>query len=81
MVIKEEEVDIKTRNDREVITTKIIKIIMQEYPGNSSHIMSDNFKSIYLKRYIIASKFIMNSDIYTLFIYLQTVSPESSSYS
>ena len=44
MVIKEEEVDIKTRNDREVITTKIIKIIMQEYPGNSSHIMSDNFQ-------------------------------------
>ena len=71
MVIKEEEVDIKTMNDREVITTQIIKIIMQEHPGNSSHIMSDNIKSIYLKRCIIASEFIMDSGIYTLFIYLQ----------
>ena len=33
--------------------------------------MSDNLKSIYLKRYIIASEFIMDSDIYTVFIYLQ----------
>ena len=71
MLIKEEEVDIKTRNDREVITTQIIKIIMQEHPGNSSHIMSDNIKSIYLKRCISASEFIMDRGIYTLFIYLQ----------
>ena len=71
MVIKEEEVDIKTRNDREVIVIQIIKIIMQDHSRNSSHIMSDNLKSIYLKRCIIASKFIMDSEIYTLFIYLQ----------
>ena len=71
MVIKEEEVDIKTGNDREVIIIEIIMIIMQEHPGNSSHIMSDNSKSIYLKRCIIASEFVMDIDIYTLFIYLQ----------
>ena len=71
MVIKEEEVDIIKRNDREVIITQIIKITMQEHPGNSSHIMSDNFKSIYFKRCIIASEFIMDSDIYIMFIYLQ----------
>ena len=71
MVIKEEGVDIKTRDDREVIVIQIIKIIMQDHPGNSGHIMSDNIKSIYLKRCIIASEFIMDSDIYTLFIYLQ----------
>ena len=57
MVIKEEEVNIKTKNDREVIITQITKIIMQEHPGNSSHIISDNNnKSIYLKRCIIASE-------------------------
>ena len=33
--------------------------------------MSDSLKSIYLKRYIIASEFIMDSDIYTVFIHLQ----------
>ena len=71
MVIKEEEADIKTGNDREVIITQIIKIIMQEHPGNSSHIMSDNIKSIYLKRCIIASEFVMDIDIYALFICLQ----------
>ena len=71
MVIKEEEVDIIKRNDREVITTQIIKITMQEHPGNSSHIMSDNYKSIYFKRCIIAGEFIMDSDFYIVFIYLQ----------
>ena len=71
MVIKEEEVDITKRNDREVITTQIIKITMQEHPGNSSHIMSDNYKSIYFKRCIIASEFIMDKDSYTAFIHLQ----------
>ena len=70
MVIKEEKVDIMTRNDREVIT-QIIKIIMQEHPGNASHIMSDNILSIYFKKCIIASEFIMDIDTYTLFIYLQ----------
>ena len=71
MVIKEEEVDIIKRNDREVIITQIIKITMQENPGNSSHIMSDNFKSIYFKRCIIASEFIMDKDICVTFIHLQ----------
>ena len=71
MVIKEEEVDIIKRNDREVIITQIIKITMQEHPGNSSHIMSDNFKSIYFKRCIIASEFIMDKDICVTFIHLQ----------
>ena len=71
MVIKEKEVDIKTGNDREVIIIQIVMIIMQEHPGNSSHIMSDNSKSIYPKRCIIASEFIMDIDIYILFIYLQ----------
>ena len=33
--------------------------------------MSDNLKSIYLKRCVIASEFIMNKDIYTVFIHLQ----------
>ena len=71
MVIKEEEVGIIKRNDREVIITQIIKITMQEHPGNSSHIMSDNFKSIYFKRCIIASEFIMDKDICVTFIHLQ----------
>ena len=71
MVIKEEEVDINTGNDREVIIIQIIMIIMQEHPGNSSHIMSDNIKNIYLKRCIIASEFVMDIDIYALFICLQ----------
>ena len=57
MVIKEEEVDIIKRNDREVIIT--------------GHIMSDNFKSIHFKRCIIASEFIMDKDICVTFIHLQ----------
>ena len=55
----------------EVITTQIIKITMQEHPGNSSHIMSDNYKSIYFKRCIITSEFIMDKGSYTAFIHLQ----------
>ena len=65
MIIREEQIDIKTLNDREVII-QIIKIIVQEYPGNSCHIMSDNFRSIYFKRCIIASKFVMGIDIYIM---------------
>ena len=64
MVIKEEEVDIMTKNDRQVII-QIIKIIMQEHPGNSGHIMSDNIMSIYFKRCITTSKFVMGINIYT----------------
>ena len=54
-----------TVNDREVII-QITKIIMQEYPGNSCHIMSDNIRNIYFKRCIIASEFIMGIDIYIM---------------
>ena len=42
IVIKEEEVDIMKKNDREVIIIQVIKTTVQEHPGNSSHIMSDN---------------------------------------
>ena len=57
MAIKEEKVDIMTLDDREVI--------MQEYPGNSCHIISDNITmSICLLRYINASEFIMDIDVY-----------------
>ena len=59
-----------TMNDREVII-QIIKITVQEHPGNSCHIMSDNITSIYFKRCTIASEFIMDIDIYILFIYMQ----------
>ena len=52
-----------TENDRQVIT-QIIKIIMQEHPGNSSHIMSDYIMSIYFKRCILISKFVMDINIY-----------------
>ena len=72
MVIKEEEVDIIKENDREVTITQIIKITVQEHPGISSHIMSDNHQSIYFKRYIIASEFIMDKNICVMFIYLQS---------
>ena len=65
MVIREEKVDIMTLNDRKVII-QIIKITMQEYPGNSCHIMSDNIMNTYFKRCIIASKFIMGKDIYIM---------------
>ena len=70
MVIKEEKVDIMTVNDREVII-QIIKIITQEYLGSSCHIMSDNIMSIYFKRCIIASEFIMDIDIHIMFSYVQ----------
>ena len=53
-------------SDREVII-QIIKIIMQEYPGNSRHIVSDNIMNLYFKRYISASQFIMDIDIYIMF--------------
>ena len=60
-----------TLDDREVII-QIIKIIMQEYPGNSCHIMSDNITmSIYLMNYISASEFIMDIYIYIMFDYVQ----------
>ena len=71
IVIKEQEVDIRKKNDREVIITQVIKTNVQEHPGNSSHIMSDNLKSIYLNRYI-ASEFIMDKNICVMFIYLQS---------
>ena len=71
MVIKEEEVDIIKENDQKVIITQIIKITVQEHPGNSGHIMSDNLQSIYSKRCIIASEFIMDKNICVTFIYLQ----------
>ena len=61
MVIREGKVDIMTLIDREVII-QIIKITVQEYPGNSCHIMSDKIRNIYFKRCIIASEFIMGID-------------------
>ena len=71
MIIREEKVDIVTLNDREVII-QIIKIIMQEYPGNSCHIISDNIiMANYLRRYISASEFIMDIDNYIMFNYMQ----------
>ena len=74
VIIKEKKVDIIKKNDREVI--------MQDHPGNSVHIMSDNIKSIYLQRCIIASEFRMDINHHCLFIYMcKTVSPSSSSYS
>ena len=72
IVIKEEEVDIIKENDQKVIINQIIKIIVQEHPGNSSHIMSDNLQSIYSNRCIIASEFIMDKNICVMFIYLQS---------
>ena len=72
IVIKEEEVDIIKKNDREVIIIQVIKTTVQEHPGNSSHIMSDNLKSIYFKRCIIASEFIMDKNNCVMFIYLQS---------
>ena len=62
MVIREEEVDIIKENDQKVIINQIIKI---------SHIMSDNLQSIYSKRCIIDSEFIMDKNICVTFIYLQ----------
>ena len=59
------------KNDREVIIIQVIKTTVQEHPGNSSHIMSDNLKSIYLKRHT-ASEFIMDKNICVMFIYLQS---------
>ena len=70
MIIKEKKVDIIEKNDREVIN-QIIKIIVQDNPGNSVHIMSDNIKSIYLQRCIIASEFRMDIYNHYLFIYMQ----------
>ena len=70
MVIKEKKVNIMTVNDREVII-QIIEIIMQEYHGSLCHIMSDNIMSIYFKRCIIASEFIMDIDIYIMSNYVQ----------
>ena len=57
-------------SDREVIN-QIIKTIMQEYPGNSRHIMSDNIMRASTSRDASsASEFIMDIDIYILFSYL-----------
>ena len=71
MSSKKKKVNIVTLNDREVII-QIIEIIMQEYPGNSCHIMSDNHhKGICLTDYISASEFIMDIDIYIMFSYMQ----------
>ena len=72
IVIKEEEVDIMKKNDREVIIIQVIKTTVQEHPGNSSHIMSDYRQSIDVKRCIIASEFIMDKNICVMFIYLQS---------
>ena len=73
MVIQEEEVDIIKENDQKVIIiNQIIKIIVQEHPGNSSHIMSDYHQSIDFKRCIITSEFIMDKNICVMFIYLQS---------
>ena len=72
IVIKEEEVDIIKKNDREVIIIQVIKTTVQEHPGNSSHIMSDYHQSIDFKRCIIASEFIMDKNICVMFIYLQS---------
>ena len=72
IVIKEEEVDIMKKNDREVIIIQVIKTIVQEHPGNSSHIMSDYHQSIDFKRCIIASEFIMDKNICVMFIHLQS---------
>ena len=63
LIIKEKKVDIIEKNDQEVI--------MQDHSGNSVHIMSDNIKSIYLQRCVIASEFRVDINHYCLFIYVQ----------
>ena len=72
IVIKEEEVDIMRKNDREVIIIQVIKTNVQEHPGNSSHILSDYHHSINFKRCIIASEFVMDKNNCVMFIYLQS---------
>ena len=64
MVIKEGRANIMTLDDREVI--------MQENPGSSCHIMSDNIiMSNYLMRHTNASEFIMDINIHIKFNYMR----------
>ena len=58
-IIREEKISLMTLDDREVII-QILEIIMQEHPGNSCQLMSDDNKLINIMNQSIASEFVMD---------------------